>query len=675
MANIQLNSFVPSASDCTCYRIYTSTTPITSTSQGTLMGCIQISELPLCMTGLPDNSNIYVYATCYNSTTGQESDLSTPYIYSVGNNVLSNPVISCGTSTSTSVTVNLDSADANATSHVVTWTPVGGTTPQGSAIVPNGSLTINGLSANTTYAITVTSSATNFTSSASTVSCTTGAATLAAPTIVCGNSTGSTVVVNVTSLDPNGTTHTLTNLTTGTTVPVTSTGNVLISGLMPNTSYSFIATSSAAGFNNGQSGAITCITDPDCSATITLSSVTSDSIVLNFTIADPSLTHRIMLFNATTGALVGNNPENAATGITLFSGLTPNTTYIAEIQCDDGSGTFVAQQTITGITTSAGGSTFPVQIVTNVTDSCLPFEVNVIPDGAGSGATSTSGYTFSGAPVASGGSVSGVTDNGTHWTYTVTPTTSPVTTNVPAGAIVNGADTNTASNTLTGTSNTGGTGSNVPLDGVISANGAEFLWETPSATLDTAPITHVLSDSGTVEREGNAYRIPNLNIPAGATIVSADLTLVASSASGGGASIRAYLENVPDAPGIDSGVDAADNDFPAGSLTAFNTTSVGGINTGSSMTFNFAAGLQQVVNLGGWNSGNAITIYTEEVTSSGGAISVVSDSPSNTVDQPVWDIVYNTGTACTGSMDSGNGVATPVLDATANTSDITITIT
>lgn len=168
-------------------------------------------------------------------------------------------------------------------------------------------------------------------------------------------------------------------------------------------------------------------------------------------------------------------------------------------------------------------------------------------------------------------------------------------------------------------------------------NGLEF----PTNTFDTTVTLGVGNFSSISANTG--LRFINVSVPQGATINSADITLYNQGVLAGSPVARWYAWDDDDAPQFSSGGDVPSNVTKTTAFTAF-TVSTGDI------THSITSVIQEIVNRGGWVSGNAINLIafdnSSPLNSGAGWDGFDQGSPS------LLEIDYTTG---------GGGTAVPVF--------------
>lgn len=111
----------------------------------------------------------------------------------------------------------------------------------------------------------------------------------------------------------------------------------------------------------------------------------------------------------------------------------------------------------------------------------------------------------------------------------------------------------------------------------------------------------------------NFYRFTNVTIPQGSTINSAYLELVISSYNGGDMNLNIYADKSTNSSQISS-----DTDYYARTRTTANsgTWNIGTPGAGATIQSpSLASVVQEIVNQGGWVSGNALTLLCDYITS------------------------------------------------------------
>jgi len=136
-------------------------------------------------------------------------------------------------------------------------------------------------------------------------------------------------------------------------------------------------------------------------------------------------------------------------------------------------------------------------------------------------------------------------------------------------------------------------------------------------------------------------RFTSVTIPAGATIVSAIIRFVAQeSSSGTTCNVNVHFEDADNAAAISSGSDL--NGRPRTSAVGWNSLPVWTINN-SYDTPPLAAILQDVIDRGGWASGNAITVHIRDNGSSTSGLRAPKSHNLSTADAAELRVTYETG--------------------------------
>lgn len=131
------------------------------------------------------------------------------------------------------------------------------------------------------------------------------------------------------------------------------------------------------------------------------------------------------------------------------------------------------------------------------------------------------------------------------------------------------------------------------------------------------------------------YRFQNVTIPAGSTLIAATLSVYVHNANYDSPNIEFYCQAADD-PGTFS----ADEDWFTGrswttNKATWNATDIG---TGWKTTADFAAALQEVIDRGGWASGNAIVIGTKGLT--GTSMRIRTWDYDSGASAPVLNVTY-----------------------------------
>ena len=141
--------------------------------------------------------------------------------------------------------------------------------------------------------------------------------------------------------------------------------------------------------------------------------------------------------------------------------------------------------------------------------------------------------------------------------------------------------------------------------------------------------------SGTMDVTGNViningpamlglWRITDVTIPPGSTINSATLDFNFPSGSFDDPNVNIYCEDVDDGTALTT----TTNDISGRTLTTANTTwNAGGIGTGTKTSPSFASSVQEVIDRGGWGSGNDLNVIA--VGNSGSAFRVSTWDSTN----------------------------------------------
>ena len=103
----------------------------------------------------------------------------------------------------------------------------------------------------------------------------------------------------------------------------------------------------------------------------------------------------------------------------------------------------------------------------------------------------------------------------------------------------------------------------------------------------------------------SAFRFLNVTIPPGSTINTASLNVYVTSGSFDDPDVTIYAEDTDDAATFTT----ASNNISSRTPTTANTVwNVGSISTGVKTSPDFAAVIQEIVNRGGWSSGNDLAL-------------------------------------------------------------------
>ncbi|WP_424365947.1 hypothetical protein, partial [Maribacter sp.] len=169
------------------------------------------------------------------------------------------------------------------------------------------------------------------------------------------------------------------------------------------------------------------------------------------------------------------------------------------------------------------------------------------------------------------------------------------------------------------------------------------------------------SDGGTNQLVGLRFR--NINVPQGATIVSADIQFTVDETDSGSTSVVIRGQDAND-PGnfSNSDDDISDRTLTSASVAwnnipAWNSVGQSGVDQ---QTPNLGTIVQEIVNRGGWSSGNAMVFV---ITGSGERTAESHDGSSSRA--PVLTIVYSTGPAISiGDVTVNEDDGTAVFTAT-----------
>jgi hypothetical protein len=271
---------------------------------------------------------------------------------------------STGANTATvSFTAPTNDGGTAITSYTATSSPGGltGTLLQSGS----GTITVAGLSPNTSYTFTVTAynGARSSVSSASN-SITTSIAAPGAPTIGAATSTGTTTAtVSFTAPTNNGgaaiVSYTVTSSPGGITATLTQSGSgtITVTGLNPNTAYTFTVTAYNGTLTSSASSASNLITTsidtPGAPIIGTASATGSISATVSFTAPTNNGGAAIVSYTATSspGGLTATLTQSGSGTITV-TGLSPNTSYTFTITANNGTLTSSASSASNSVTTS-----------------------------------------------------------------------------------------------------------------------------------------------------------------------------------------------------------------------------------------------------------------------------------------------------------------------------------
>jgi hypothetical protein len=421
-----------------------------TSSPGGLIGTGTSS--PITVSGLSSNTpyTFTVSATNSGGTSVQSSASTTKTTIS------SAPTIGTATvtsSTAVSVAFTAPSGTGTITSYTVTSSP-GGFTGTGSS----SPISVTGLTPNTPYTFTVTatnSGGTSVASSASTaVTTVSGAPTIGTATVL------STTVVSVAFTAPSGT-GTITGYTvtssSGGFIGTGSSSPISVTGLTPNTPYTFTVTATNSGGTSQPSESTTVTTKPNAPTSVIATVSSTTAVSVSFTAPTGTGTITSYTITSSPGGFTGTGSSSPIT----VTGLTPNTPYTFTVTATNSGGTSSASSASTAVTTKPDAPTSIIATVTGSTTVSVSFTA---PTGTGT----ITGYTVTSSPgglTGTGSSspitVSGLTTN-TTYTFTVTATNSggtsvassasnSVFTNIPPVVTFNGALKTT--NTYNGGSN------------------------------------------------------------------------------------------------------------------------------------------------------------------------------------------------------------------------------
>ena len=300
------------------------------------------------------------------------------------------PTIGTATSTgTTTATISFTAPTSNGGAPIVSYTAT--SSPGGiTAILTqsgSGTITVTGLSPNTSYTFTLTAYNGAATSVASEISnsITTSASELGAPTIGTATSTGTTTAtVSFTAPTADGgapiVSYTATSSPGGLSATLTqsASGTITVAGLSPSTAYTFTVTAyngtststassvsnsittdappiSGGGGGGGGGGAAPSVTAPDSPNIGTATATSSTTANVSFTAPVNNGGAAIVSYTATSspGGQTATLTQSGS-GTIIITGLSPNTSYTFTVTAFNGTSTSTASSASNSVTTNGG---------------------------------------------------------------------------------------------------------------------------------------------------------------------------------------------------------------------------------------------------------------------------------------------------------------------------------